>query len=58
MNLEMELDMSKDGLGFEVSTKLQNYTGFSPLQLLIVVAIMVFWPKTPIGYFQSAKPKL
>jgi hypothetical protein len=58
MDLEMELDLSKDKLGFEVSTKIRNYTGFSPLELLIVVAIMVCWPKTPVGHFPSAKPKL
>lgn len=37
----MELDMSKARLGFEVITKVRNYTGFSPIDLLIVVAIMV-----------------
>jgi hypothetical protein len=45
MHLEMELDMSRARLGFEVITKLRNYTGFSPIELLIVVAVMVCWPQ-------------
>lgn len=54
MHLEMELDMSK-GLGIDVITKIRNYTGFSPIELLIVVAIMVCWPQTPVGYSRSAE---
>ena len=41
----MELDMFKARPCVEVITKVRNYTGFSPIELLIVVAIMVCWPQ-------------
>jgi uncharacterized membrane protein len=55
MHLEMELYMFKARLGSEAITKVRNYTGFSPIELLIVVAIMVCWPQTPVGYSRSAQ---
>lgn len=47
--------MFKGRLGFEAITRIRNFTGFSPLELLVVVAIMVCWPLTPVGYAQSAE---
>jgi hypothetical protein len=39
--------MFKARLSPEAITKLRNYTGFSAIELVIVVAIMVCWPRTP-----------
>jgi hypothetical protein len=36
--------MFKPRLRPEAITKVRNYTGFSPTELLIVIAIMVCWP--------------
>jgi uncharacterized membrane protein len=47
--------MFKARLGFKVITRIRNFTGFSPIQLLVVVAIMVCWPLTPVGYTRSAE---
>ena len=50
--------MFKARLSNEAMTKIRDYTGFSPIELLVVVAVMVCWPRTPVGYSQSAKTKL
>ena len=50
--------MFKPRLRPEAITKVRNYTGFSPTELLIVIAIMVCWPRTPVGYSRSGKTKL
>jgi hypothetical protein len=47
--------MFKARLGFEAITRIRNCTGFSPIELLVVVAIMVCWPLTPVGYARSAE---
>ena len=47
--------MFKAKLGFEVITRIRNFTGFSPIELLVVVAIMVCWPVTPVSYTRSAE---
>jgi hypothetical protein len=47
--------MFKAQLGFEVITRIRNFTGFSPIELLVVVAIMVCWPLTPAGYARSVE---
>jgi uncharacterized membrane protein len=52
------LHMYKARLSPEAITKLRNYTGFSPIELLIVIAVIVCWPRTPVGYSRSAKIEL
>jgi hypothetical protein len=47
--------MFRARLGFEIITRIRNCTGFSPMELLVVVAIMVCWPVTPVGYAGSAE---
>jgi hypothetical protein len=47
--------MFKARLSPEAITKVRNYTGFSAIELLVVVAIMVCWPRTPVGYARSPK---
>ena len=47
--------MSKATLGFEVITRVRNCTGFSPIELLVVVAIMMYWPQSSVGYSRSSQ---
>ncbi len=47
--------MFKARLGSEAITRIRNCTGFSPIELLVVVAVMVCWPLIPVGYARSAE---